>query len=108
SGIRRPRAGGGRPEKILAGFWPPPDYASRKRMREGQTPLVMRDVLTAMIKAYEIQGVLSLENDLPRLGFDTTTMARIASTAVVTEMLGGSHEEIVNAISNAWADGAML
>lgn len=101
-------AQGGHPSDNIGGILATADYLSRKRMAEGKSPLVMRDVLTAMIKAYEIQGILSLGNDLAGLGFDTTTGVRIASTAVVTKMLGGSREEIVNAISNAWTDGGQL
>ena len=101
-------AQGGHPSDNIGGILATADYLSRKHMAEGKSPLVIRDVLTAMTKAYEIQGVLSMENDLPRLGFDTTTMVRIASAAVVTKMLGGSRDEIVNAVSNAWADGGQL
>lgn len=101
-------AQGGHPSDNIGGILATADYLSRKRIAEGRSPLVMRDVLIAMIKAYEIQGVLSLGNDFPRLGFDTTTGVRIASTAVVTKMLGGARAEIINAISNAWADGGQL
>src|SRR5262245_45168453 len=101
-------AQGGHPSDNIGGLLATADYLSRHRAAQGGAPLVMRDVLTAMIKVYEIQGVLAMENDLTRLGFDTTTGVRIASTAVVSQMLGGSREEIVNAISNAWADGAHL
>ena len=101
-------AQGGHPSDNIGGLLATADYLSRQRVTQCGAHLVMRDVLTAMIKAYEIQGVLAMENDLTRLGFDTTTGVRIASTAVVTQMLGGSREEIVNAISNAWTDGAQL
>ena len=101
-------AQGGHPSDNIGGILATADYLSRKRIAEGRSPLVMRDVLIAMIKAYEIQGVLSLGNDFPCLGFDTTTGVRIASTAVVTKMLGGARAEIINAISNAWADGGQL
>ena len=68
----------------------------------------MRDVLTAMIKAHEIQGVLALENSFNRVGLDHVLLVRVASTAVATAMLGGSLEQIVNALSNAWIDGGAL
>ena len=68
----------------------------------------MRDVLTAMIKAHEIQGVLALENSFNRVGLDHVLLVRVASTAVATPMLGGSLEQIVNALSNAWIDGGAL
>jgi 2-methylcitrate dehydratase len=65
-------------------------------------------VLTAMIKAHEIQGVLALENSFNRVGLDHVLLVRVASTAVVTSMLGGSDEQVVNAVSNAWVDGGAL
>ena len=71
-------------------------------------PLTMRDVLTAMIKAHEIQGVLALENSFNRVGLDHVLLVRIASTAVATAMLGGTREQIINALSNAFLDGGAL
>jgi 2-methylcitrate dehydratase len=70
--------------------------------------LSVRDVLTAMIKAHEIQGVLALENSFNRVGLDHVILVRVASTAVVTAMLGGSRDQIINAVSNAWIDGGAL
>jgi 2-methylcitrate dehydratase len=61
-----------------------------------------------MIKAHEIQGVLALENSFNRVGLDHVLLVRIASTAVVTQLLGGSSEPIMNALSNAWLDGGAL
>src|SRR3954451_14433865 len=71
-------------------------------------PLTVRDVLTAMIKAHEIQGVLALENSFNRVGLDHVLLVRVASTAVATAMLGGTKDQIINAISNAWIDGGAL
>ena len=71
-------------------------------------PVRVRDVLTAMIKAHEIQGVLALENSFNRVGLDHVLLVRVASTAVVTALLGGDREQIVNAVSNAWVDGGAL
>ena len=68
----------------------------------------MADVLTAMIKAHEIQGVIALENAFNRVGLDHVLLVRVASTAVVTAMLGGSEAQVVNALSNAWIDGGAL
>jgi 2-methylcitrate dehydratase len=65
-------------------------------------------VLTAMIKAHEIQGVIALENSFNRVGLDHVLLVRIATTAVVTGMLGGSREQVINAVSNAWIDGGAL
>jgi len=68
----------------------------------------MRDVLTAAIKAYEIQGVLALENSFNRLGLDHVVLVRVATAAVTTHMLGGSRDQIIAALSNAWIDGGPL
>ena len=68
----------------------------------------MRDVLTAMIKAHEIQGILALENSFNRVGLDHVVLVKVASTAVVAQMLGCSRDEIINAVSNAWIDGQSL
>jgi 2-methylcitrate dehydratase len=68
----------------------------------------MGDVLTAMIKAHEIQGVLALNHSFNRVGLDHVILVRVASTAVVTQWLGGDHERIVAALSNAWIDGGAL
>jgi 2-methylcitrate dehydratase len=68
----------------------------------------MADVLTAMIKAHEIQGVLALNHSFNRVGLDHVLLVRIASTAVATHLLGGSREQIVDALSNAWLDGGAL
>ena len=81
------------------------DYLARK---ESGSKLTVRDVLTGMIKAHEIQGVLALENSFNRVGLDHVLLVRVASTAVVTGILGGSREQIVNAVSNAWIDGGAL
>jgi 2-methylcitrate dehydratase len=70
--------------------------------------MLVRDVLTGMIKAHEIQGVLALENSFNRVGLDHVLLVRVASTAVVTAMLGGTREQIINAVSNAWIDGGAL
>jgi len=71
-------------------------------------PLTVKDVLTAMIKAHEIQGVLALENSFNRVGLDHVLLVRIASTAVTAVMLGGTRDQVINAISHAWLDGSAL
>jgi len=71
-------------------------------------PASVRQVLTAMIKAHEIQGVLALENSFNRVGLDHVLLVRVASTAVVASMLGTSLDQVVNAVSNAWLDGGAL
>ena len=98
----------GHPSDNLGGILATADYLSRRNLAAGHSPLVMRDVLTAMIKAHEIQGVLALENSLNRVGLDHVHFVKVASTAVITEILGGSVDEIINALSNAFADGGSL
>jgi 2-methylcitrate dehydratase len=98
----------GHPSDNLGGILAVADYLSRKARAEGKRPFTMRDVLTAMIKAHEIQGVLALENSFNRVGLDHVLLVRVASTAVVTHMLGGDREKVLNAVSNAWIDGGAL
>jgi len=98
----------GHPSDNLGGILAVADYLSRRNRAEGNTPFSMRDVLTAMIKAHEIQGVLALENSFNRVGLDHVLLVRVASTAVVTRMLGGEREQVINAVSNAWIDGGAL
>ncbi len=98
----------GHPSDNLGGILATADYLSRKNVAEGKSPLSMKDVLTAMIKAHEIQGVLALENSFNRVGLDHVILVKIASTAVVTKLLGGSVEDIINAVSNAFVDGQSL
>ena len=98
----------GHPSDNLGGILAAADWASRNAVAVGKKPLLMRDVLTAMVKAHEIQGVIALENSFNRVGLDHVVLVKVASTAVVTQMLGGTHEEIVNAVSNAWIDGQSL
>src|ERR1700724_1379118 len=93
----------GHPSDNLGGILAVADYLSRSGK-----PLKVRDVLTGMIKAHEIQGVLALENSFNRVGLDHVLLVRVASTAVVTAMLGGTREQIINAVSNAWLDGGAL
>lgn len=98
----------GHPSDNLGGILAVADWLSRTRVAAGRQPLLMRDVLTAMIKAHEIQGVIALENSFNRVGLDHVILVKIASTAVVTAMLGGNREEVINALSNAWIDGQAL
>jgi 2-methylcitrate dehydratase len=93
----------GHPSDNIGGILAVADYLSRSGK-----PVAVRDVLTGMIKAHEIQGVLALENSFNRVGLDHVLLVRVASTAVVTALLGGSREQIVNAVSNAWVDGGAL
>jgi 2-methylcitrate dehydratase len=98
----------GHPSDNLGGILAVADYVSRVRAARGEEPLTMRDVLTAMIKAHEIQGCIALENSFNRVGLDHVLLVRVASTAVVTQLLGGTREQIVDALSHAWIDGSSL
>src|SRR5210317_435977 len=98
----------GHPSDNLGGILAVADYLSRQNRAAGKEPLTMKDVLTAMIKAHEIQGVLALENSYNRVGLDHVLLVRIASTAVVTAMLGGDRDTVINAVSKAWIDGGAL
>jgi 2-methylcitrate dehydratase len=98
----------GHPSDNLGAILAVADYRARLAVMSGEAPPTVRDLLTAMIKAHEIQGVLALENSFNRVGLDHVLLVRVASTAVVTAMLGGSLEQVVNAVSNAWIDGGAL
>ena len=98
----------GHPSDNLGGILAVADYLSRKNVAKGKAPLQMKEVLTAMIKAHEIQGILALENSFNRVGLDHVILVKIASTAVVTKLLGGTKEDIINAVSNAFVDGQSL
>ncbi|AZV94625.1 bifunctional 2-methylcitrate dehydratase/aconitate hydratase [Kerstersia gyiorum] len=98
----------GHPSDNLGGILATADWISRNRVAQGKTPLKMRDVLTGMIKAHEIQGVIALENSFNKVGLDHVVLVKVASTAVVAEMLGLSRDEIINAVSLAWVDGQSL
>jgi 2-methylcitrate dehydratase len=98
----------GHPSDNLGGILAVSDYRARTAVMSGQSPLTVRDVLTAMIKAHEIQGVLALENSFNRVGLDHVLLVRVASTAVVAHLLGATESQLVNAVSNAWIDGGAL
>jgi 2-methylcitrate dehydratase len=93
----------GHPSDNLGGILAVADYLNRNNK-----VLTVKDVLTAMIKAHEIQGVLALENSFNKIGLDHVILVKVATTAVVTKMLGGSRIQILNALSNAWIDGQAL
>ena len=98
----------GHPSDNLGGILATADYLSRQARAKGKDPLTMKDVLTAAIMAHEIQGVLALENSYNRVGLDHVLLVRIATTTVVTRMLGGDRDTVLNAVSNAWVDGCSL
>jgi 2-methylcitrate dehydratase len=98
----------GHPSDNLGGILAVADYLGRRAARERQDAPTVRRVLEALIKAYEIQGVLALNHSFNRVGLDHVLLVRIASTAVVTRLLGGSRDEVLNAVSNAFIDGGAL
>ncbi len=98
----------GHPSDNLGGILAVADWLSRNNLAQGKKPLTMKDVLTAMIKAHEIQGCIALENSFNKVGLDHVVLVKVASTAVVAEMLGLDRDEIINAVSLAWVDGQSL
>ena len=95
---------GSHPSDLLAGVLMVPDHLSRSRVARGEAPIAMREVLNDLVKAYEIQGCIALENDFESGGVDHNLLTRVAATAVLTRRLGGTRDQVVNAVSNAWMD----
>ena len=98
----------GHPSDNLGGILATADWLSRRRVAAGQAPLSMQQVLEAMIKAYEIQGVLALENSFNRVGLDHVVLVKVATAAVCTGLMGGDRQQIINAVSQAFVDGQPL
>ncbi len=98
----------GHPSDNLGSILAVADHLSQKRVANGEQPLTMEDVLRAMVKAHEIQGVIALENSFNRVGLCHVLLVRVASVAVVAEIMGGTREQIMAAISQAWVDGSSL
>ncbi|WMW47245.1 bifunctional 2-methylcitrate dehydratase/aconitate hydratase [Bacillus paralicheniformis] len=98
----------GHPSDNLGAILACADYVSRQRLAAGKEPLTIHDVLTAIVKAHEIQGVLALENSLNRNGLDHVLFVKVASTAVACALLGGTKQDVVNAVSQAWVDNSSL
>jgi 2-methylcitrate dehydratase len=98
----------GHPSDNLGGILAVADWCARNAVADRKIPLTMRDVLTAMIKAHEIQGCLALENSFNKVGLDHVVLVKVASVAVVTHLLGGSSDQITDALSQAWVDGQAL
>ena len=98
----------GHPSDNLGGILATADYLSQKNIAEGKDPLCMKDVLTGMVKAHEIQGVLALENSFNRVGLDHVVLVKVASTAVIASMLGLDKDQTIDALSQAWVDGQSL
>ncbi len=97
----------GHPSDNLGAILAVTDYINRQK-KHRNSPFTVKDVLTAMIKAYEIQGVLALENGFNHVGLDHVILVKVASAALAAFLLGGSENDIINAVSQAWIDGHAL
>ncbi|AKG03990.1 2-methylcitrate dehydratase [Salimicrobium jeotgali] len=98
----------GHPSDNIGGILAISDYISRTRLSEGNDSLNMHVILENIVKAHEIQGILALENSLNREGLDHVLYVKVATTAVVTAMLGGDKKDVINAVSQAWIDNSSL
>ncbi len=98
----------GHPSDNLGGILATADWISRTAIAQGKAPLTMRQVLEAMVKAHEIQGVIALENSFNRVGLDHVVLVKVASTAVCGMLMGLTRDELINAVSLAWVDGQSL
>ena len=98
----------GHPSDNLGGILATADWLSRTAIANGKPALLMKDVLDAMVKAHEIQGVLALENSFNKVGLDHVLLVKVASTAVVGKLIGLTREELINAVSLAFVDGQSL
>ena len=98
----------GHPSDNLGAIMALSDYISRVNIANHKSPLSIKDVLEYMIKAHEIQGILALDNSFNKVGLDHVLLVRVASTAVATHMLGGTRDQIIAALSQAWVDGSSL
>ena len=98
----------GHPSDNLGGILATADWLSRTAIAQGKAPLTIRQVLEAMVKAHEIQGVIALENSFNRVGLDHVVLVKVASTAVCGMLMGLTRDELINAVSLAWVDGQSL
>jgi len=98
----------GHPSDNLGGILAVADWLSRNAIAQGRPQLPMREVLTAMIKAHEIQGVIALENSFNKVGLDHVVLVKLATTAVVSQLLGLSRDTVINALSQVFVDGQAL
>ena len=98
----------GHPSDNLGGILAVADFISQKNIEEGKDPLTMKTVLESMIMAHEIQGILALKNSFNKVGLDHVVLVKVASTALVTKLMGGNREQIMDAVSHAWVDGQSL
>ena len=97
----------GHPSDNFGAIIPIADFISRSDVSGSSRSINVTEVLEMAVKAYEIQGVLALDNSFNSVGIDHVILVKVASTAVVTAMLGGDVEQVENAISNAWLDASL-
>ena len=83
------------------------DFISRSNVSGSSRSINVTELLEMAVKAYEIQGVLALDNSFNSVGIDHVILVKVASTAVVTSMLGGNVQQVENAVSNAWLDASL-
>lgn len=101
-------ATGGHLSDNLAGIFMMADHLSRKRAGGGREPLLVREVLDLLVRAYEIQGCLSIENDFFLPGNDHNVLVRVATAGALARLLGGNHDQVMSAVSNAWIDASLV
>jgi 2-methylcitrate dehydratase len=94
----------GHPSDNLGAILATADWLSRTTDKK----FTVKDVLTAMIKAHEIQGCIALENSFNKVGLDHVILVKVASTAVVAQMMGLTRDQALAAVSLAWVDGQSL
>lgn len=98
----------GHPSDNLGAILSVSDYQSRKNLSDNIAPYTISDVLTAIIKAHEIQGILALQNSFNQVGLDHVILVKVASAAVAMSLLGGTHDDIINVLSQVFVDGQSL
>ena len=98
----------GHPSDNLGAILAVSDYVSRQAIKANKPSLTMRDVLTAMIKAHEIQGCIALENSFNRVGLDHVLLVKLASAAVTAKLLGGDRDQLLRTLSQVFVDGQSL
>lgn len=98
----------GHPSDNLGAILAVADYVSRQNEQQGKPVILMQDVLTAMIKAHEIQGCLALENSFNRVGLDHVFLVKIASAAVAAQLFGGNKDTVLRTLSQVFVDGQSL
>lgn len=98
----------GHPSDNLGALLAVADYQTRKNLHERKKPLTVGFLLQQMIKAYEIQGVIALENSFNRAGFDHVILVKAASAVTSAQLLGANRSQLLSALSNAFVDAGPL